>query len=699
MLFSSLSGCSAETLWGRPVEQSLRDAAAGNLEFIEAVSPRRYPEALKAGAAAPWALGALLERGGDDARARAMYAVGAGAKRPKPGDAAFPSWALSRWECLRALVRLSTGTDRLQAIRDSIALLSDSAVITLPEFSAMDAVSLREDYGAAENVTLLELGRAGEINGGAPSWIEATPLSADLIRAVNGLPESALDERSRREVAWRSAVFTRDYQRSWLLASAWIDDYGWPASRAACSDLGKAALYGGAWGDSDPVALFRDAAEAADSADRRYVLLFYAARLAYRSASVSANETPDDRGDRLMALARDAAETPQDRDSASWYLLDSANRRGVEAFLERVSADAAGWGNLSWYADILDARVASLVASEDWKRLGRLREALLPILELGYANPGAPELAARLGYIAARTGLLSPDDARAEYERIRNDADAPTYYRVVAADRLGVPFTEPADYASSLSGRNRAVDSPAVTEFLKTALAWNVPEAVWPLVKEWGFAPPPPEAAEIAEALARFGFHSESIRLGITGFAATGRSVGLSELFYVYPRPWPAEIAAAAEASGTAETLLYALIRSESFFDPGISSVAGAVGLTQLMESTAADMARKQKLDTYDLRDPATNIRLGSAYFGELLGRLENRPLDAVFAYNAGITRLRQWRRAFGNLPDDLFLEGVPYAETREYGRKVLVAAVFYGYLYYRESAERSVRSIFKTRG
>ena len=53
---------------------------------------------------------------------------------------------------------------------------------------------------------------------------------------------------------------------------------------AACSDLGKAALYGGAWGDVDPVALFRDAAEVAGATDRRYVLLFYAARLAYRTA-------------------------------------------------------------------------------------------------------------------------------------------------------------------------------------------------------------------------------------------------------------------------------------------------------------------------------------------------------------------------------------------------------------------------------
>jgi len=286
-----------------------------------------------------------------------------------------------------------------------------------------------------------------------------------------------------------------------------------------------------------------------------------------------------------------------------------------------------------------------------------------------------------------------------ELERIREDPASPTYYRVLAADLLGKPFTELADFASALSGSRVAVNSAAETEALRALLAWNAPEAVWPLARTLGFAPPVAETGPIAAELADRGLVSESLRLMITSLSASGRVASLSDLFLVYPRPWREETRRAAGESGVDELLLYALIRSESFFDPGVSSVAGAVGLTQLMESTAADIARKRKMAEWDLLDPATNIELGSAYLGELIGRLDGRVLDAVFSYNAGINRLRQWRRDFGSLDDDLFLEAVPYAETREYGRKVLVASVFYGYLYYRESAERTVRRIFRTKG
>lgn len=685
------------------MDELASEAAAGDFGFLDGLSARRYRDTLKAGFAVPWALGILLENSGDAGRAIEMYAVGAGAKRPKTDDSGFAEWALVRRECLRALVRLETGGKRLQAVRALRFMLADKAITELPEFSLMDIVAQSAELEAAENIILLELGRAGDITGGLSSWLSSVSLSADIVRVVALVPESQLDALSRAEFEWRSAVYARDYQRSWQLASSWLAEYGWPSTRSVLSDLGKAAVYGAGTGngsaavstEADLASMFEAAADSLRSgnlAEARYVLYFYAARLAYRAGS-------DDRGDRLMLLARDSALTPPDRDSASWYVLDSANRRGFKPLIERVSADSSGWANLSWYLDIIDDRVAALVSARDWKNLGLLRDSLQPVLDRGWSTPGAPELAARLGYIAARTGLLSAEAARLEYERIRHDPDAPTYYRILAADRLGLPFAEFADYSSSLSGRRPPVDSPALVTALKTLLFWNAHEAVWPLVRELGFAPPPSETAEIAKSLGSHGLHSDALRLSITSFAAEGREIGLSDLFAAYPRPWPDEVRAAAESTGTGEILLYGLIRSESFFDPSVSSVAGAIGLTQLMESTAADMARKQRLEDYDLTDPAVSIRLGSAYYGELLGRLENRPLDAVFAYNAGITRLRQWRRAFGSLDDDLFLESVPYAETREYGRKVLVAAVFYGYLYYRESAEQSVRLIFKTKG
>jgi soluble lytic murein transglycosylase len=82
------------------------------------------------------------------------------------------------------------------------------------------------------------------------------------------------------------------------------------------------------------------------------------------------------------------------------------------------------------------------------------------------------------------------------------------------------------------------------------------------------------------------------------------------------------------------------------------------------------------------LRDPAANIQIGAVYLGYLAGRLEN-PALALLAYNGGMNRIRRWRSADKDLPADLFLETIEYAETRDYGRKVIAAAALYGYLYY----------------
>ena len=150
------------------------------------------------------------------------------------------------------------------------------------------------------------------------------------------------------------------------------------------------------------------------------------------------------------------------------------------------------------------------------------------------------------------------------------------------------------------------------------------------------------------------------------------------------------------------EYLLYGLIRSESFFNPNAKSNAGAKGLTQLMEGTAADVARKLKVAQFDLTDSATNIRFGSFYLEELRRRLDGSSILAILSYNGGISRVRSWVKSanleFGTsaLPRDLFLEAIPFSETREYGRKVVSAAAMYGYLYYGLSTSQVVEEIMK---
>ena len=133
---------------------------------------------------------------------------------------------------------------------------------------------------------------------------------------------------------------------------------------------------------------------------------------------------------------------------------------------------------------------------------------------------------------------------------------------------------------------------------------------------------------------------------------------------------------------------MYSLIRSESFFDADVMSSAGAIGLTQLMELTASDIARRFKLQDYSLTNPETNIRFGTYYLSNLISRCDNSLLLGFFSYNAGITRVRRWLQSslieFGkksNMPLDLFLETVPFAETREYGRKLVSATIAYDWL------------------
>ena len=105
----------------------------------------------------------------------------------------------------------------------------------------------------------------------------------------------------------------------------------------------------------------------------------------------------------------------------------------------------------------------------------------------------------------------------------------------------------------------------------------------------------------------------------------------------------------------------------------------------------------------FDLKNPNDNLEFGTWYLNNLASRLENNWLSSFFAYNAGITRVRRWIKsskiAFNNikkLPDDLFLEIIPYSETREYGRKLVGAAAMYAWLYYDMEISEKVLEIIE---
>lgn len=126
---------------------------------------------------------------------------------------------------------------------------------------------------------------------------------------------------------------------------------------------------------------------------------------------------------------------------------------------------------------------------------------------------------------------------------------------------------------------------------------------------------------------------------------------------------------------------IYAVLRQESAFMPDARSHAGASGLMQLMPTTAKRVARRLpepiRVTPAALHEPALNITLGSAYLREVLDRLYDNRVLATAAYNAGPHRVRKWLPA-RPMAADLWIESLPYQETRRYLRRVLTYTAIY---------------------
>jgi soluble lytic murein transglycosylase len=307
------------------------------------------------------------------------------------------------------------------------------------------------------------------------------------------------------------------------------------------------------------------------------------------------------------------------------------------------------------------------------------------------------------GYIAEGSGASAESFLKIALE----EGNASWYYRVLGAFYLGentVPV--PAGPKGKTGGKVSAKDflHGEEMEFLLGFFEFGVQDHVFAYIGDDMDRFTIPELRTLAEAFAGAHRWVESIRVVSAYMSREEYEIQRRDLELFYPRPFSELIETHARQADLPVEILYGLVRTESAFVPDIRSWAGAIGLTQLMPATALEMAgrvRRQGGPDYiregeiDLAEPEVNIHLGAVYLRYLIDRTES-PLSALLAYNGGIGRVRRWRAAEDQLPEDLFLETIEYAETREYGRKVLAAAAAYGYLYYDMTMEALIADIFK---
>ncbi len=139
----------------------------------------------------------------------------------------------------------------------------------------------------------------------------------------------------------------------------------------------------------------------------------------------------------------------------------------------------------------------------------------------------------------------------------------------------------------------------------------------------------------------------------------------------LYPFPFLESILTWSEKHDLNPMLVTGVIRQESRFMPAIKSSAGAVGLMQVMPETGAEMAKSIGLTQYKLDNPDNNVQLGTAYLDFTHRAYNNNSLLAVASYNAGPGSVSDWLTTNSLSDPDLFIEKIPFEETRGYVKSV----------------------------
>ncbi|MBF0558147.1 MAG: transglycosylase SLT domain-containing protein [Nitrospirae bacterium] len=231
--------------------------------------------------------------------------------------------------------------------------------------------------------------------------------------------------------------------------------------------------------------------------------------------------------------------------------------------------------------------------------------------------------------------------------------------------------------------RNKCKQTPIIRASLTTALNSRVAERV-DILSKIGLKdeaasellllskknPATAELVSISSNLKKLGHYKTSVAI----ISKLAYREELHELYYPLAF-WP-EVAEAANMTSFDPYLILAVMREESRYEPQAQSVAGAIGLMQLMPKTAYKYNKNVKVNlknTLGLYNARTNILLGSYYLKHLLNRFGSIPL-ALASYNAGEDAVKDWLKRGKYLTVDEFIEDIPYGETKNYVKKVMTS-------------------------
>lgn len=615
------------------------------------------------------------------------------------------------------LTEIGNVRERLDACENLIKKYSDEDALLIAvkqlfaeeEFTKIVVLTNNINYETSEN-SLIYLRFAAMLKNNAPrlyndvfEWFTKRPVSSEHYKFfcdISRNDEFLKNPEQAQIIDLRSEVFKRNYKIAFEKFQNLNKNL--PLLPQIISDAGKICLYG-----SDSYlqnAKFFDAlSEKVSGSEAEFYSNFYAARL-YEKIEYLTYAT-----NRYKA-AMNCAKTDELYDNALWYLLSLNLKKSTSQGIKMIKQYCSTWHNPAYFDDIFDMLSPLMLSEGRWNEFNDLYKAID-----GYASDG---MTAKFAYIFGRLvqeklALPAIDDTHqseddAAFTRALTSGNE-IYYKTLAISKLGIGGENAEEIICTTKNDSEIPVDLEAENLLLGYISFGFPEKIYP---EWlslnkrGSRISYETGIKIAKFLENCGnnkneYYPQALRIAAKVINSADKSVSKEDLKLLYPRDYSKLISEKCKKYNVPEEIMYALVRSESFFDHQIESSAGAVGLTQLMTFTGNDIAHRLKYNEYDLKNPDDNLEFGTWYLNNLAERLENRWLSAFFSYNAGITRVRRWMNSskieFNNikkLPDDLFLETIPYEETREYGRKLVGAAAMYAWLYYGKEIAEEITEI-----
>ncbi len=469
-----------------------------------------------------------------------------------------------------------------------------------------------------------------------PLWFSLVDTPASCIPVLQALVSEGLispDEtwgRVRRLMEVKRSAGARAVA-NWLPAD----------QQPAPSDLDKAAANPSTWLDRMP-------ANFAASRQGRELVLVALARLA-RDDPQGAYARYLGLNERLPAPDRSYA-LGQIAWQAATKLMPDANAWFRAVGDTPMSEEQAAW------------RVRAALRAGDWKTVKAAVEAMPAELR------NLPDWTYWLG--RAEAALGNREVSRKAFERI---AGHPTFYSILADEELGRTFTLPKKArAISADELEQTRQAPGI----QRALALFRLDMRTEAAREWNWTMRNQDdrfliaAAQLAQQL---GVYDRAIN-------AADRTRSEHDYSLRYLAPYRDRIEPNARQRDLDTGWVYGLMRQESRFVTAARSGVGAQGLMQIMPATGQWVAGKLGMKGYNvgwLQDPDTNVMLGTTYMRMVLEGLDNHPVLASAAYNAGPGRAKRWKDV-KPLEGAIYAESIPFGETRDYVKKVMANSIVY---------------------